>query len=297
MTVKEYPLELGTVTPGPGFTKMELGKNLEGLPEGAHTGGPWLSPDGLEVWKPLDAMPCPNATVRYGTDEDKCLTEMEDAPGFVHNWRIETVDGRRWLVRPFCWLWPQDERINVSGGLDTVKMVEQAVRELNSRGWEAFGSDLPQVALDPNGDLFLLDLSAAFKPSTWKRGWHGDEMRVLKWMELVGYGKLADLRRRGRDVAHNIAMSDIFDRSEGEPYRAGDVFYDVPHKERSEYHHIYASTRRPMSSLWARMDGVRYLDADPALTPRVHTWVASDHELDQDTIDRYELTWAWSPWA
>jgi len=86
------------------------------------------------------------------------------------------------------------------------------------------------------------------------------------------------------------------DRSEGEPYRAGDVFFDVPGDERKTYTHVYASLNRPMSSVWARMDGVRYLDADPDQSPHVHTWAIANRELTLDEILRYQLTYAYSPW-
>ena len=52
-----YPLSLGDVTPGDGFTRMEMPLTPKGYPEGIHTGGPFLSPDELTVWKPLDCRP------------------------------------------------------------------------------------------------------------------------------------------------------------------------------------------------------------------------------------------------
>lgn len=288
------PLELGNVPPGPDFTKMEMGRGLNGLSEGVHTGGPWLSPDGREVWKPLDALPYPNATERYPTNEAECLEAMAGKPGFVRNWRIEEQNGRRWLVRPLCWLWPQDDGIGC--GADTVLAVEQAVYDLNAAGWEAFGSDLPQVAVDPNGNWFILDLSAAHHPAKWQSNWHGDRDRVWTWMERVGYSRLADFRRRGRDVQHHISLSHIFKNWMGEPYRVDDVFYKVSKDERQGYRYIYASTYRPMSPIWASIDGAKFLDADTSLSPRVHTWIASTRLLDQEILDRYQLTFAYRPW-
>ena len=284
-------LELGQVSPGEGFTKMEMGK---GLPEGVHTGGPWLSPDGKDVWKPLDAKPYPNATERYPTDEAECLEAMAGKPGFPRNWRVEERRGRRWLVRSLCWPWPQEDQIQ--SGLDIVLLIEQAVYDLNAAGWEAFGSDLPQAALDPDGDWFILDLSAAHHVASWRTGWHGDRERVIRWMDAVGRGWLADLRRRGQGVYHNVALSHVFEHSEGEPYRAGDVFYKVPKEARKGYCYIYASRNRSMSTLWARIEGAKFLDADMSLSPVVHTWVAADHMLDEETVKRYELTLAYRPW-
>jgi len=291
-----YGLSHGDIVPGEGFTKMPMGKNLEGTQEGFHTGGPWLSPDGSEVWKPLDARPHPGADCRLSTNEAECLEEMAGRPGFPRNWRIEEQNGRRWLVRPKCWLWPQDKESGLRADLDAILLVESAVRDLNAHGWEAFGSDVPQLAYDPDGNWFILDLSAAFKPSKWQTDWHGDRERVLKWFGLVGYEHLADLRRRGRQVQHNIALSSIIQRDDKEPYRADAVFYGIDHESRKQYTYIYASRNRPMSTLWARIDGARFLDADMTKAPPVFTWVASNRPLTDDEISRYELTYVYSPW-
>ena len=72
--------------------------------------------------------------------------------------------------------------------------------------------------------------------------------------------------------------------------------------------HVYASRDRPISSLWAclsclsadkaadRADvlGAVYVDANYAETG-VWTWVVTPAPLDERTVRRYELTWAWSP--
>jgi len=291
-----YPLSHGNRDPGGGFVKMEMGRNLEGTPEGFHTGGPWLSPNKEEVWKPLDARPHRGADCRMSTDEAVCLEEMAGTPGFPRNWRIETRNERRWLVRGFSWLWPQKTELGRANQNDVVRLVENAVYDLNAHGWEAFGSDVPQAALDPDGNWFLLDLSAAHKPSKWQSDWHGDRERVIKWLGLVGYDHLANLRRRGRNVVHNISLSAIIPRDDEEPYRANDVFYDVEHDDRKTFVYVYASLNRPMSSVWARMDGVRYLMADISKSPRVHTWAVANRELSADEISRFELTPAYSPW-
>lgn len=287
------PLELGDVAPGPDFTKMEMGRGINGVPEGVHTGGPWLSADGKEVWKPLDAKPYPNATGRYPTNEDVCLEAMAGRPGFPVNWRVEERNGRRWLVRPLCWLWPQERQLR--SRLEVVLLIEQAVFDLNAAGWEAFGSDLPQAAIDPAGNWFVLDLSAAFRPPTWRQDWHGDRAQVWRWIEAVGYGDLANLRRRGMNVAYNVSVSDIIPRPNEEPFNANDVFYDLIRGARKAYRYVYASTLRPLGS-WCKIDGARFLRGDLDKSPRVHSWVVADHLLDQETLDQYELTFAYRPW-
>jgi len=81
-----------------------------------------------------------------------------------------------------------------------------------------------------------------------------------------------------------------------EPYRVLDAFYPLDKETRRTYVYVYASCNRPMSYLWARIDGARYLDADTSQSSHVHTWVVSDHLLDDETVRRYELTFAYRPW-
>ena len=290
----EYPLSFGNISPGNNFVKMNLGLSLENVQEGLHTGGPWLSPDGAEVWKPLDARPHPGADSRLSTNEADCLEEMADRPGFPRNWRIEERNGRRWLVRPWCHLWPQSDRL-VHADQNTILLVESAVRDLNYHGWEAFGSDVPQLALDPNGDWFLLDLSAAFKPTKWQTDWHGDRERVIKWFRLVGYEWLANLRKRGQHI-HHAVMLPGFNDTDLEPYNVEDVFYPMSEEERRTHVHIYASQLRSLSRAWCKIDGTRFLCGDPDRPPRVYSWVVSDHLLDAETAKSYELIHAYSPW-
>jgi hypothetical protein len=110
------PLAIRDVSPGLGFTRL-TGKMNGGLPDGVHTGGVWVSPDGDEYWKPLDGRPWVNADCHVPTREAECLRLMAGEPAFPRNWRVEeagtvTVDGvvytRRWLVRGKAWLVPDD---------------------------------------------------------------------------------------------------------------------------------------------------------------------------------------------
>jgi hypothetical protein len=64
------PLSIRDVAPGPDFTRL-TGTRPDGLPDGVHTGGAWLSPDGREVWKPLDARPYANADGHIPASENQ----------------------------------------------------------------------------------------------------------------------------------------------------------------------------------------------------------------------------------
>jgi len=294
MTVKSYPLSHGDITPGPDFTKIVPKKRPDGVTDGFHCGGAWLSPDERSVWKPLDARPWANSEERFDTDEAECLAAMTGAEGFPDNWHTETRNGRRWLVRPFCYLWPQDSDVLIRPKLDVFLMVERAIREMNRRGWTY--NDLPQLAYDPNiHEWFVMDCSNAHKPKKIQPG-YDDGFRIPKWFELMGLNDIQALRERGDHVNFAIQLPD-FNDPKLEPYAVADRFYPLTEEERRTHVHIYASTLRPLSTVWCKIDGTVFLRGDTSKKPRVHTWVASDHELDQETISRYELTWAWSPWA
>lgn len=285
-------LELGNRSPGSGFTRLKPSMRLDGLQDGIHTGGVWASPDGC-VWKPLDCLPWPNATARYPTLEAECYEDMAGMPGFPRNWHIERQNGRRWIVRPFCHLWPQERDLLFNPPRD---LIEHAIFALNKAGWEY--SDPPQLAYDPIHYVwFLMDCSAAHKPKTWVQGWHGDRDRVIQWYNQTGQTITADLRRRGRRVHHAVQLPSFQDTSK-EPYSVQDALHPLTEAERQTYVYVYASCNRPMSYVWADMRtvGIRYLNADTSKPGHVHTWVVANHALDEDTIRRYELTFAYKPW-
>jgi len=96
MSSKLLPLALVDYTPGELFTRLPVPET-----EAIHTGG-YLSLDGMEVWKPLDAKPYANADYRVETREADVLHLMAGQPGFPRNWRVEESNQRRWLVRPVC---------------------------------------------------------------------------------------------------------------------------------------------------------------------------------------------------
>lgn len=271
--IHQYPLELKDVAPGEGFTRIEA-KRADGLPEGVHA-GPFISADKSRVWKPLDVMPNPASRFRVPSREVECLQLMAGDAGFPVNWRIETagqveVDGktfkREWLVRDFAWLIKAiDDPVYLT--LNQVTAIEGGVRLLNSRGWEI--NDLITVALDRNHDLFIVDLSSAW-PSG--KGTHWDEEhRIYTWFNQIGCERLTKLRKDGRAAVGPL---------------------EWPHYDTAR--NVYASRNRPMSPMWARINGAHYIDANYRDTG-VWTWIVTPELLSKETVDRYELTWAWSP--
>jgi hypothetical protein len=61
-------------------------------------------------------------------------------------------------------------------------------------------------------------------------------------------------------------------------------------------HFVYGSFNRPMNSLWARIDGAVYIQADKWKTG-YHTFVAVPQTLDNETVARYELEFVSHPAA
>lgn len=269
------PLAIRDVSPGLGFTRI-TGERADGLPDGVHTGGVWVSPDGDEYWKPLDGRPWVNADCHVSTREAECLRLMAGEPAFPRNWRVEeagtvTVDGvvytRRWLVREKAWLVPDDWPAHRMR-LEHVREIERGVRLLNARGW-TIGDNL-KVAFDRKGRPFVLDLSCACPDEL-----ADDEWYFLGWAEAMGFENLVRLRQKARHLVSSLEFADEYG-------------YDYRHA------HIYASRNRPISGLWASIPGAVYVDANYAETG-VWAWMVTVEPLDDETVRRYELTWAWSP--
>ncbi len=271
------PIEIRDVAPGPGFTRLDPGKTYSGLPDGIHTGGCWLSPDGNEVWKPLDGRPAVNADHHLPTREAECLEAMAGSPAFPRNWRVEeagevTVDGiiytRRWLVRRKAWVVPDDfaaHRMN----FDAIHEVERGMRALDRAGW-SMGDHL-QVAYDRQGRVFILSLSCAYQTDTPTQNEH----RFRKWARAMGLDSLVDFRKRAEAVTSDLGIIDQY----GEPYW---------------YAHVYASVNRPISSLWADIPNAIFIDGDYDRSG-VWTWVVVPEPLDDEIVNKFELAWGWSP--
>lgn len=290
-----YPLSHGKIPPGEGFKWMGTSTRPDGLKDGVHTGGCWLTADEQCVWKPLDCLPYPNSDARVPTMEAAVLDAMRGEPGFLQDWAVCKRNGRRWLIMPRLWFWPQNRDVLSPPPMEAFLLIEQCMRKLNEAGWEY--NDLPQMAYSQEEGWLLVDFSAAHKPQMWRKGWHGEEWRVARWWELMEKPRVAALRTRGKSVAHLVQFPDFFGRHDTEPLYLEAAFYKVSDEARRKHVHVYASTNRPMSSIWAKIDGAAFLGADANLEPRVHTWVAARRELTDDEIARYELTWAWSPWS
>ena len=257
------PLLVRGIAPGEGFTAM-------GLPagEGQHTGGVYLSPDGEDVWKPLDGCPAPGAGFHLATHEETVLRLMAGVVGFPENWRVEEAGGRRWLVRKLAYPVPEVyEREQVA--LDAVLQVEQAVRALNSKHW-GLGSAL-RVAVD--GDTyepFLLGLATAQQV----RG-ADDAPRFERWAsDVAGYESLVLYRRAARTV---VETPDWLARPYGSSHRW-----------------VYGSEYRPINSTWASIPDAVYVDSSWGATG-VWTWVVVPGPLAPELADGYQLRWGYGP--
>jgi hypothetical protein len=255
----------------PAFIKIE--SSLNGLPDGVHTGGCWS--DGVEVWKPLDGGNAHDGP-HYPTQEAECLEEMTGEPGFPRNWRVEEVNGRRWLVRKKAYTYDEPD-VPVRQIANVAGFVESAVRALNAKGWEL--GDSISIAYDLDlGVNFILDLSCA-RPTYRKADAWDDEWRLERWWEENGYDNLLRFRQAARHVVTSLENHDR---------------YEIPRGWRW----VYASRHRPLSLTWARK-----LRGRAVLVPhrydtqtRVHTWAVAEGELDEETVYDYELVLGWWPW-
>ena len=248
------------------------GYRPDGLPDGIHTGGAWLTPEG-EVWKALDGRPYANCEYHYPTKEAEFLEAFKGRPLFPKNWRIETANGRRWIVRKKAYIYEQDKRLQYSNlKLNEVLEVEQSIRYVNQQGWEINDPILLALDLDTY-DIFLFDLSSAHKLKDAHMA--NEEWRITQFFELCGYDKLKEFRTRSATVLHELRLLSGIELSK-------------------EHRNIYASPNRPMSAIWATIPNAVYVDGGYP-KDNVWTWVITPRPLDEETIYRYELTWGWSP--
>lgn len=268
---ERLPLSLREVSPGDGFARLALPPG-----EGLRTGGPFLSPDGQEVWKPLDARPGPEADYLVPTREETVLHLMAGTVGFPVNWRVEVAKGRRWLVRMLAYPVPEVyERGMLT--LEVVLQVEQAVRALNGKQWVLL-SDL-RVAIDADTyEPFLLGLSTALPgigPETSLTGQANDSILFERWAsEVAGFEALVLYRRAAHSVVHSA------------DWLAGP--YGQSHRW------VYGSEYRPIDSTWASIPDAVYVPSSWKATG-VHTWVVVPGPLSNDLADRYQLRWGYGP--
>lgn len=303
MTKYLWPRAIRNVSPGEGFTRIHT-TGLDGLPEGAHTGGVWLSPDGKEVWKPLDGGNAHDGD-HESTLEDVCLGVMVGEVGFPHNWRVEVgapfyAPGplsvpkewknckdtgwqlgdkhcyyRRWLVRPCCLVVGSDMPFSELES-ETWETVEAAVRALNARGWEL--GDSLALAYDknvPHNPYFILDLSCAH-PTYYENSAWDDEWRFNTWLTQAGYDDV----RKFREAGKRLITSLVFAKENDIPF---------------SWKWAYACRHRPFPQ--------EYELGRPARTvpgsweeDKVYTWIVCDGPLSDDVVAGFGLTLAWHPW-
>lgn len=200
---KLLPLSLRDVAPGPSFSKAILPLSPKGLPEGCHTGGPWVEYDTGDYWKPLDCRPFINADYLAMTGEASILEAVTGIPGFPKNWRIETRNGRDWLVRPRSKMLPADD----APTLVEVLELERGLIEFNRLGYLI--NDPLVVGRDPFGQLFFVDLSCASKSGCGR--WH-EEHEFMYWLKSLpgdDLRKLYALRRHAHFESANLQRANL----------------------------------------------------------------------------------------
>lgn len=263
----EFSLTIRDVSPGPDFTRL-TGQRLDGLADGFHTGGAWLSPDGNEVWKPTDGRPFANADCHTETLEAVVLAKMTGLPAFPANWRIETANGRRFIVRRRAAVLGRDIGFAEFSRADAL-LVEAGLRQLNARYW-AIGDEI-SVAIDPDsGEPFILDLSAAHR-ETPPLPPADDDWRFRRWLEQIGQHDLLEFRKQARRVI-KPALSSRWILGDGVPGWPG-----------REWRYVYAAPER------IDLPRAHYVEGDGQL------WLVTPEPLDDDTVERCGLTWGWSP--
>lgn len=257
---------------------MTMGLNLNGLPEGCHTGGPFYLPSHPDlIWKPLDALPYVNCTVRCATREDEALKVAEGLAGFGDGVTV-IQNGRRWLVR---------KRAHVVGigndadprSLDIAEVLalEADIKAFNRRGWII--DDHLSVAIDAESyNLFVLDLSSA-QPMSVPHFCH-DEDKWMDWLKAMRFTTLYELRRAAKNIVHG----------------RGGIITALSDPADLDYTHVYGSYNRPFSFAWAEPIDAKLVQTVPSQGNPMHTWVVTKEPLPADYCKRYELRFGWSPW-
>ena len=267
MTTITYPLSIREISTHPDAVRL-TGVRLDGLPDGVHTGGAWHWQG--EVYKPLDGRPFYNAGNHMETEEEKILEDMRDQPLFPANWRIEELNGRRFLVRPYCVMVPGPTLGKTY--LDNAKllMIEQGIRAANRRGWTI--GDLITLGVDKQRKLFLVDLSNAWR---YEPAYNADDHdKIMRFFYLVGAEKLYNLRLKASEKLDDYSIE------------TGDL----------SRKYIYASFNRPLGR-WCGFDSsVTVLQENSpswqTMTP--HSWAITKTALPEETITNLQLQWGYS---
>lgn len=283
-----------SVSPGEGFKHFGTTVRADGRPDRFHTGGVWLTPDEKTVYKPLTAWPCANATRRVPTAEAECLAEMSGKPGFLppDTWHTEECNGERWLVMPRIYFWPQDMDVLQHPSLEDLLAIEEAVKTMNAAGWEY--NDPPQLAYY-QGKPVLMDFSNSHKPTQWKRGYHGDGWRTMRWFKDMRREDIVNLRRRGNHIRRTVQLPEFCSKLD-EPYDVLLVFHDMEEEKRRQHEYIYASTEWDVDPSLPAPPNTKLLLANGAKTPTVYAWIVSTRSLTDLEVEQHKLTVAWTPW-
>lgn len=291
----EYPLAIRDVPPGSGFTRI-VTTRPDGIRDGVHTGGAWLSPDGMKVWKPLDGRPWLNSQCHVPTRELECLEMMGDAPGFPRNWTVQEAGEvqeagqlyrRRWLVRDRAWIVSArtSEHTPARLPLDYVLSIERGLRLLSSLGWEV--NDLLQVGVDRRGGRpFIVDLSNA--APTRQETAFTEEEQLYRWFEQMGYSCLVRLRRAGHAVFRGAWR--LVDPDPTWPRPAG----GTNGRPDLSFQHVYAASR--ILSPQAQLSDCHIKNVVDGSAPSwVKQWVVTRHPLEHQALVDLGLVWAWAP--
>lgn len=272
------PISIRDVPPHPKAKRLN-GTRPDGLPDGVHTGGAWLWED--RVYKPLDARPYVNADCHVRTNEVEFLEEMSDVDLFPKNWILEEHNGRQFLVRDEAITPKTEHDYHQYVSVELAFKVEQAIREANRRHWEL--GDAISLAY-AKGEWFILDCSNAFRrsenlPSHFRAN---EEYRILKFFRLCGYDVLAERRDRGH---HAVSSLEFLQKKED--LSKADVAFQ----------YVYGSYSRPFSLVWARLpNDVAVMILSQERNDQIpYSWIITNKPLQKSILDRYELTWCWSP--
>ena len=203
--------EFAAITPGPGFTKLTP-RPYRNMPEGIHTGGPWLSPDGQTVWKLRYGGGWKNSQIEIEpTEEADCMLVCQGEPGFLPRraWYDTWSNDWPWLVKPLMRVVEEGEKIERK----TALTIERAVRTLNELGWVL--NDTLRIAFF-EGKPVILDLSSAApwnKPKLWH--WYNDQSYVNACFRQHGHARLADLREAAASIWFDTPLLERADASAG----------------------------------------------------------------------------------
>jgi hypothetical protein len=262
--VTEFPLSIRDVAPSL-FAVRLTGVTVAGFPDGMHTGGAWLCPDGT-VWKGLDGRPWANATCHVPTHEAECLEAMAGAPLFPRNWWIEEANGRRFLVRRRAFPFPATQA-RVLLRPDQVETFIEGIHQLNERGWVV--DDPLTLALDEDGTLFLVDLSQAHQVGEWA----DERMQIADYLDKAHFDERRTLYL---EASHVI----------------GTIRWQLSHPAR-ELEHVYASyeANRPLEGPVFESAEVVFVSESAA---GVRRWVVTRERLEPKVCQRCGLVWGFS---